>query len=113
MISEVWRELKHVARELGSLVMTLLPWLPVFGLATWGVARFGWQAAPVIVLLTPWYRWLLRGGRTPHIFIWPLIAGITMLFVCYFPLNWPAWIMALALCLGALVVNCLLSLRKQ
>nr|MBN1230035.1 hypothetical protein [Anaerolineae bacterium] len=92
---------------------TLLPWLPAVGLAIIGLEWFGSPAAGVIVFLTPRYRWLLRGGRKPHIFIWQLIAGATILFVCYFSLTWQAWIIALASCLGVLVVNCLLILRKQ
>ena len=79
MISELWRELRNVARELGSLLVTLLPWLPPFILAALALDYAGWVAAPIIVLLTPWYRWLLRGGMLPvrrarDIVIWIALA---------------------------------------
>jgi hypothetical protein len=107
MISEVWRELKHVARELGSLMATLLPWLPAVGLATFGLEHFGAPAAGVIVFIAPYYRKLLRGGRAPHVLVWLLIASTAMV-VKYLAADWQSWLVSIVLILGSLVVSYLL-----
>jgi hypothetical protein len=59
---EALRVMRPVAREVGQLGLAILPWLPLFVGGGWLLQRWS-VIAPLLVLITPIYYVLLRGGK--------------------------------------------------
>jgi hypothetical protein len=116
---EALRVMRPVAREVGQLGLAILPWLPLFVGGGWLLQR--WPViAPVLVLITPIYYVLLRGGKVIRgkfdVMIIGLVAIGALLIVLQverFISGWLWYGVAFVLVISTLVVHAWLRGRKQ
>jgi hypothetical protein len=116
---EALRVMRPVAREVGQLGLAILPWLPL--VIGGGIVLSRWSvAAPGLVLITPIYYVLLRGGKLVRgkfdVMIIGVVATGALLIVLQmerFIAGWLWYGMAFMLVIGTLVVHAWLRGRKQ
>ncbi len=116
---EARRILRPVARELGQLGLAMLPWLPLIVGGGWLLTRWP-VAAPMLVLATPVYYVLLRGGKIVRskfdVIILMLVATgmlLIMVQVERFISGWQWYGVSFTIVISTLVIHAWLRGRKK